>query len=188
KDLINEPFLVINADDYYGREAYQKAYNYLTEEHNSNVMPVCMVGFILKNTLSDNGGVTRGVCQEDNGKLIDIVETHNIEKIDGKAISDGKEIDKESVVSMNMWGLYPEMFDILEKGFDEFINQLSEDDLKSEYLLPTIIGDLLKDNKVSVDVLKSNDEWFGVTYKEDKDTVKESIMKLVNKGMYPNKL
>ncbi|MCD7872903.1 MAG: nucleotidyltransferase [Clostridiales bacterium] len=188
KDLIDEPFLVINADDYYGREAYQKAYNYLIEEHNSNVMPVCMVGFILKNTLSDNGGVTRGVCQEDNGKLIDIVETHNIEKVDGKAISDDKEIDKESVVSMNMWGLYPEVFNILEKGFDEFIGQLSDDDLKSEYLLPTIIGDLLKDGKISVDVLKSNDEWFGVTYKEDKDTVKQSIMELVNKGMYPDNL
>ena len=160
KDLINEPFLVINADDYYGKEAYVEAYKYLTTKHESEVLPLCMVGFVLKNTLSDNGGVTRGVCQEENHKLVDIVETHNIEHIDGKAITEGKEIPLDSVVSMNMWGLYPEMFDILEEGFEEFLSSLDKEDLKSEYLLPTIIGDLLHENKVSVEVLKSHDEWF----------------------------
>ena len=188
KDLINEPFLVINADDYYGKEAYVEAYKYLTTKHESEVLPLCMVGFVLKNTLSDNGGVTRGVCQEENHKLVDIVETHNIEHIDGKAVTEGKEIPLDSVVSMNMWGLYPEMFDILEEGFEEFLSSLDQEDLKSEYLLPTIIGDLLHENKVSVEVLKSHDEWFGVTYKEDKDTVKESIQALIKAGAYPEKL
>lgn len=188
KDLINEPFLVINADDYYGQEAFKLAYDYLTSEHTTDKMPLCMVGFVLKNTLSDNGGVTRGVCQAKDGYLVNIVETPNIEKIDGKAITNGKEIDLDSVVSMNMWGLYPEIFDILDQGFTDFIDSLDDDDLKSEYLLPTIIGDLLSEGKVDVKVLKSNDEWFGVTYKEDKETVKESIHKLVEDGVYPDKL
>lgn len=189
KDLVHEPFLVINADDYYGKSAYQTAYDYLVQEHNSDVLPVSMVGFVLKNTLSDNGGVTRGICKvDDEQQLIDIVETHNIEKIDGKAVVEGKEIDLDSVVSMNMWGLTPNFFDILETGFNEFLSALEASDLKSEYLLPTIIGDLLHKGKAYVKVLKSHDEWFGVTYKEDKDFVKESILKLVENGVYPNKL
>ena len=189
KDLVHEPFLVINADDYYGKSAYQTAYDYLVQEHDSDVLPVSMVGFVLKNTLSDNGGVTRGICKvDDEHQLIDIVETHNIEKIDGKAVVEGKEIDLDSVVSMNMWGLTPDFFNILETGFDEFLSALEASDLKSEYLLPTIIGDLLHKGKASVKVLKSHDEWFGVTYKEDKDFVKESILKLVENGVYPNKL
>ena len=188
KELVHEPFLVINADDYYGREAYEEAYRYLTQEHPKNPLPICMVGFILKNTLSDNGGVTRGVCQIEDDHLVDIVETHNIEKVDGKAVSDGKEIDLDSAVSMNMWGLYPEFFDILEKGFDEFLESTPADNLKAEYLLPTIIGDLLHSHQAEVTALKSRDEWFGVTYKEDKDFVKENIQLLVEKGMYPQKL
>ena len=188
RDLVKEPFLVINADDYYGKEAYQLAYQYLSKEHQNEILASCMVGFVLKNTLSDNGGVTRGVCKEENHRLVDIVETHNIEKVDGKAMSDGKEIDLESVVSMNMWGLYPEIFEILENRFDAFLSELDHLDLKSEYLLPTIIGDLLKEEKIVVDVLKSEDEWFGVTYKEDKETVIQSIQQLVKDGAYPNNL
>ena len=188
KNLINEPFLVINADDYYGKEAYATAYNYLTQEHSSEVLPLCMVGFVLKNTLSDNGGVTRGICKEENHKLVDIVETHNIEHIDGQAVTEGRVLDLDSVVSMNMWGLYPELFDILERGFEAFIEGLDNEDIKSEYLLPTIIGDLLQEGRVSVEVLKSNDEWFGVTYKEDKEEVKTNIQKLINEGKYPEKL
>lgn len=188
KELVHEPFLVINADDYYGREAYEEAYRYLTQEHSQDPMPICMVGFILKNTLSDNGGVTRGVCQVKDDQLVDIVETHNIEKVNGKAVADGKEIDLDSAVSMNMWGLYPEFFDILEKGFDDFLAETPSDNLKAEYLLPTIIGDLLHNNKAKVTALKSHDEWFGVTYKEDKDYVKDNIQLLVEKGLYPQKL
>ena len=188
KGIVNEPFLVINADDYYGREAYEEAYRYLTQDHPKNPMPICMVGFVLKNTLSDNGGVTRGVCQIEDGQLVDIVEIHNIEKIDGKAVSNGKEIDLNSAVSMNMWGWYPEFFDILEKGFVEFLDSTPADNLKAEYLLPTIIGDLLHSNQAEVTALKSHDEWFGVTYKEDKDFVKDNIRLLVEKGMYPQSL
>lgn len=189
KDLVHEPFLVINADDYYGKEAYKEAYQYLTQEHPYDVLDACMVGFVLKNTLSDNGGVTRGVCEVDShNKLANIVETHNIEKKDGKAVVEGKEIDLDSVVSMNMWGLYPEFFNILETGFNEFLSALDASNLKSEYLLPTIIGDLLKDNKIAVEVLKSHDEWFGVTYKEDKDFVKQNIQLLIEKKVYPKSL
>ncbi|MEG0453091.1 MAG: sugar phosphate nucleotidyltransferase [Coprobacillus sp.] len=189
QSLVNEPFLVINADDYYGKECYKKAYDYLIQDHVSDVLPLSMVGFILKNTLSDNGGVTRGICQaDDNHYLVDIVETHNIEKKDNKAYVGDKEIDVESVVSMNMWGLYPEMFDILKNGFDEFLSLTDKEDLKAEYLLPTIIGNLLHKKQISVKVLTSNDEWFGVTYKEDKDSVKESIGKLINNGIYPKEL
>ncbi len=188
KNLVHEPFLVINADDYYGKEAYKVAYHYLVQEHQSHTLPLCMVGFVLKNTLSENGGVTRGICKEENHKLVDITETHNIEYIDKKAICEGKELDLNSVVSMNMWGLYPELFDYLENGFDQFLHQLDENDLKAEYLLPTIIDDLLKEGKVSVEILKSHDSWFGVTYKEDKEDVKENIRLLIEKGVYPAKI
>lgn len=188
KDIVNEPFLVINADDYYGKEGYKVAYEYLSKEHVSDVLPFCMVGFVLKNTLSDNGGVSRGVCKAENGVLVDIVETHNIEKVDGKAVTGGKELDIDSVVSMNMWGLTPAIFDVLETGFDEFLAGLTSEDLKAEYLLPTIIGDLVHENKAEVQVLKSHDTWFGVTYKEDKEAVKASLLELIEKGYYPNKL
>lgn len=188
KELINEPFLVINADDYYGKEAYVQAYQYLTQEHQSSTLPLCMVGFILKNTLSDNGGVTRGICKEVNHQLVDIVETHHIEHIDGKAMVKDQEIDLESVVSMNMWGLYPEIFAILETEFDHFLASLSPDELKAEYLLPTIIGKLLKEGIVSVEVLNSSDTWFGVTYQEDKAVVKENLQALIDQGVYPTPL
>lgn len=188
KGLVNEPFLVINADDYYGREAYEEAYRFLTQEHEKAPLPICMVGFILKNTLSDNGGVTRGICQVKDGQLVDIVETHNIEKVDGKAVVEGKEIDLESAVSMNMWGLQPEFIDVLDQGFTTFLDETPADDLKAEYLLPTIIGDLLHSQQAVVTALKSHDEWFGVTYKEDKDFVKENIQLLVKKGLYPEQL
>ncbi len=194
KDVVKEPFLVINADDYYGKEAYTEAFQYLTEQKKMSAkQQICMVGFVLKNTLSENGGVTRGICKvDDEGMLTDIVETHQIEMVpEGAAVrTDGgmKPIDMESPVSMNMWGLTPEFFHILENGFEEFLSEIAEGDLKAEYLLPTIIGDLLKDEKVDVKVLKSHDKWFGVTYKEDKEAVVEAVRKLVDEGVYPEKL
>lgn len=187
KDVVHEPFLVINADDYYGKEAYVKAFNYLNRNNKDNkeeIPHICMLGFILKNTLSLNGGVTRGICKVNNDILTDIVETKNIEFKNGKAIVENKEIDLDSTVSMNMWGLSPFIFNILSDGFENFIQNLEKDDLKSEYLLPTIIGNLLYDNKIIVDVLKTNDEWFGVTYQEDKEYVKENIKKLIDLGIY----
>ena len=194
KDVVKEPFLVINADDYYGKEAYAEAFGYLTaEKEQSEKQKLCMVGFVLKNTLSENGGVTRGICKVDEqGMLTDIVETHQIEMVpEGAAVrtEEGMQpIDIDSPVSMNMWGLTTEFFPILEEGFEEFLSKIPESDLKAEYLLPTIIGELLEEQKVEVKVLKSHDKWFGVTYKEDKEAVVEAIRSLVANGVYPEKL
>lgn len=194
KDVVDAPFLVINADDYYGKEAYAEAFRYLTAgKEQSEKQKLCMVGFVLKNTLSENGGVTRGICKVDEqGMLTDIVETHQIEMVpEGAAVrtEEGMQpIDIDSPVSMNMWGLTPEFFPILEEGFEEFLSKIPESDLKAEYLLPTIIGELLEEQKVEVKVLKSHDKWFGVTYKEDKEAVVEAIRSLVANGVYPEKL
>ena len=193
KDVVDEPFLVINADDYYGKEAYREAYAYLTGRKDDNAYEACMVGFVLKNTLSDNGGVTRGVCKVDEHRMLsEIVETSNIVKTaEGAAVQteDGAvPIDVESEVSMNMWGLSPKFFEVLDKGFDEFLEKLDPENLKGEYLLPTIIGDLLKEGKMKVEVRKSHDGWFGVTYKEDKPDVVAAIQKLIKDGVYPEKL
>ena len=189
KDVVNEPFLVINADDYYGKEAYQEAYRYLTDQKEREGLHACMVGFVLKNTLSENGGVTRGICRVDNNRMLaDIEETHNIVKTSDGAEVRGegspRKIDVESEVSMNMWGLTPDFLDVLETGFDAFLDELEENEQKKEYLLPTIIGGLLKEGRSQVKVLQSTDRWFGVTYKEDKEDVTREIRKLIESGAY----
>ncbi len=187
KDLVKEPFAVINADDYYGKEAFIKIHEYLVSDVTDNHF--CMAGFVLKNTLSENGGVTRGVCHmNENGYLTDIVETANIVKTATGADSDGVEIDVNSLVSMNMWGLSPDFMNMLEKGFNEFFANLGDNSLKTEYLLPIYIGELLQKNEVSVKVLKTNDKWFGITYKEDKDYVIGNFNKLVDDGVYSKNL
>ncbi len=195
KDIVKEPFLVINADDYYGKAAYRTAYGYLSgmEEKDSDILEICMIGFVLKNTLSKNGTVTRGVCKVDaNGVLADIEETYDIE---GKgeyasALLGGEKIrlPMDSPVSMNMWGLPVTFFDVLEEGFTEFLSNLDEKELKKEYLLPQVIGSMIQDKKAQVRVLPSHDKWFGVTYKEDKGAVVEAIRDLISRGMYPEKL
>lgn len=195
KGLLNEPFIVINADDYYGKEAFVKIHDYLV-----NWTPVpgkfnfCMAGFILGNTLSDNGGVTRGVCNiDENYHLADVDETSDIIKTEeGAAIrmEDGslKPIDEKSYVSMNMWGFTPDLLDELETGFAKFLSSIKEGDLKKEYLLPIIVDQLIKSDKAQVTLLETNDKWFGVTYKEDKDTVVESFRRLIAEGVYSNPL
>lgn len=194
KDVVKEPFLVINADDYYGKQAYVEAYNHLvSKQKESRKTQISMVGFVLGNTLSENGGVTRGICKVDeNHTLTDIVETKNIVKIgEGAAVRTEKgdvPIAIDSPVSMNMWGLQPDFFDVLESGFEEFLQNCGDDYLKAEYLLPTIVGGLLKKNQAEVTVLQSKDKWFGVTYKEDKDAVMASVRGLVDAGVYPEKL
>ena len=194
KDVVKEPFLVINADDYYGKQAYVEAYEYLSGDFdNTSKQQLAMVSFVLKNTLSDYGGVTRGVCRVDqNNYLQDIEETHNIEKGDHCALvkkdDEVIEIDLDVPVSMNMWALQPQIFEILAREFDVFLENLAKDNLKEEYLLPTIIGSLLKEDLVEVKVLKSFDNWFGVTYKEDKQVVVDSIQELIASGVYPEKL
>lgn len=194
KDVVKEPFLVINADDYYGKEAYVEGYQHLTrEQKKSDKLQVSMVGFVLGNTLSENGGVTRGICKVDeNHMLTDIVETTNIEKTEnGAAVrtENGlREVDVHSPVSMNMWGLHTEFFDVLEEGFTKFLEELSDNSMKAEYLLPTIVGNLLVEQKAEVKVLRSHDKWFGVTYKEDKEAVVASVRSLVDASVYPEKL
>ena len=180
KDIIKEPFVVINVDDYYGKDSFKNIYEFLNENNNE----FCMAGFKLKNTLSDNGGVTRGICQVDkNNYLTEIIETSNIIKIGEKAVVEDREIDINSNVSMNMWGLSPEFINTLEQGFIEFLEK-EVSNIKSEYLLPIFIGELLKENKIKVKVLETKDKWFGVTYKEDKKFVKTSFKKLIEKGEY----
>ncbi len=191
RNVVDSPFLVINADDYYGKEAYREAYSYLTSIPNNGKIQICMIGFVLKNTLSDNGGVTRGICRVNaDGMLDEITETHNIEK-DGEnaVVRNGEErtyLDMDSPVSMNMWGLPREFFGILEEGFTDFLEKTPQDDLKAEYLLPALIGQLLQEEKISVKVLRSHEQWFGVTYKEDKDAVACALKTLTLNGSYPS--
>lgn len=193
REVVNTPFLVINADDYYGKEAFVKAYRYLTTPLEADKIQACMVSFVLKNTLSDNGGVTRGVCHvREDGYLTDITETSNIEKDGERAVirtdKEVIELDANLPVSMNMWGLTVDFFDVLKTGFSDFLDNVAEEDLKAEYLLPTIIGGLLAEEKLEVKVLKSYEQWFGVTYKEDKETVVNAVRELIEKGAYPSRL
>lgn len=200
KDLIHGPFAVINADDYYGKEAFCQLHDWLVLEHADNA--IAMAGFILKNTLSDNGGVTRGVCKVTEGHthIIDVVETNNIVKtIDAVgavgAEADGERLNPESYVSMNFWGFpakdghSPAYLDVLEQGFKVFFeNEVKMNPLKAEYLLPTHIGGLLRGGKCSVKVLETKDKWFGVTYKEDKEAVVQSFKNLIEDGVYQEEL
>ena len=184
KDQVDCPFAVINADDYYGKEAFVKLHDFLCADHAPNTY--CMAGFILKNTLSENGGVTRGICQVDEkGYLTDVVETRNIVKTADGAEVDGVAVDPDSYVSMNMWGLDPAFMDVLQTGFEEFFQTAAKDNpLKAEYLLPIYIGQLLREHKVAVQVLETKDKWFGVTYREDKPAVVESFRRLIEAGVY----
>lgn len=184
KNIIKEPFVVINADDYYGKDSFKNAYEFLSKDNDK----YCMIGFKLKNTLSENGGVTRGICQlDENNYLTEIIETSNIIKNNGKVFVKEKEIDINSNVSMNMWGLLPEFLDVLEKGFIEFLER-ENSNLTSEFLLPIFIGKLLKENRIKIKVLETKDKWFGITYKEDKEFVKSSFKKLIEKGEYNKEL
>ena len=193
KDIIKEPFVVINADDYYGKEAFVKIHEFLINNYTpERSKELCMAGFILGNTLSDNGTVTRGICAVDeNDYLTDVMETYEIKKTEDGAESQGNKINVNSHVSMNMWGLTPEFVGLLEEGFVEFFENIKGDEakeLKGEYLLPIYIDELLKKGKVSVKLLETQDKWFGVTYPEDKQLVQDSIHELIEQGIYPEKL
>lgn len=187
RDVIDSPFVVLNADDYYGKEAFVKLHDYLCNEAKDEF---CMAGFKLKNTLSENGSVTRGICKVDeNLFLTEVVETTDIIKTETGASVNGKEVDPDSYVSMNMWGLPQSFVDTLKDGFVEFFKEdVPANPMKAEYLLPIIIGKLLEQGKVSVKVLESSDKWFGVTYAEDKAYVVESFKQLINEGVYKEEL
>lgn len=196
RGVVNEPFAVINADDYYGKDAFVKVHNFLA---NADCGPkdkyqFCMAGFILKNTLSEHGGVTRGICRlDEKGELASICETRNIIGTQtGAAVCepDGtkREVDPESLVSMNFWGFTPDFIEELNTGFVKFLNNLGEHRETAEYLLPTIVDDLLQEDKVDLAVLPCTDRWFGVTFKEDVPYVKAAIAKLISEGIYPKNL
>ena len=194
KDIVKEPFVIINADDYYGKEAYVKVHDYLVREQSADdVLHICMAGFRLGNTLSDNGSVTRGLCHITDGKLTGVTETHNIFKTADGAESreDGQpaeKLDLNELVSMNMWGLTPAFMDTLYDGFVEFLQNVKAGDIKAEYLLPVMIDALIQKGTAQVDVLETKDTWFGVTYQEDKEVVIKAFKELTEAGVYPNGL
>ena len=187
--------MVINADDYYGKNAYPMLHDWLIQPHEDNA--IAMVGFSLKNTLSEHGGVTRGLCKvvPPHSHVVDVVETRNIVKTAQGAEANGVALDLDTLVSMNMWGFparpgcMPHFLKVLEENFEVFFRQeVSANPLKSEYLLPTLIGGMLRKNECTLKVLPSTDKWFGVTYKEDKATVMESFRKLIEAGVYQKDL
>ncbi|MCQ2557946.1 MAG: NTP transferase domain-containing protein [Oscillospiraceae bacterium] len=181
--MIDGPFATINADDYYGIEAYKKAVAFLSASHSSSEYG--MIGYVLGNTLSENGGVTRGICKIDaDGALCEIDETRNIIKTEtGARVMDGPEVSTEALCSMNFWLLPAEYVSVLEEGFPAFKANMA-DPLKDEYLLPTINDRLLKAGKCSMQVVPTDDTWFGVTYQEDKPYVQQEFAKLYEKGVY----
>lgn len=191
KGVVNEPFAIINADDFYGRNAYQVVYDYLTNEIEDD--KYAMVGFQCLNTLTTNGTVTRGLCEEKDGNLSHIVEVQKIALQDGHAVyeEDGnwKPIDDYALVSMNFWGFTPKIFDELEPIFKDFLEKnLESNPMKCEHVIPTAVGDLVRDGKTTVKMLSSKDKWFGVTYKEDKPDVVAKIAEKKASGEYPDVL
>lgn len=169
KDVVHEPFAVINADDYYGADGYRKLY-----EHLTGTQDYSMVGFRLENTVTENGTVSRGICQINDGYLTDVTEHTAIAKENAFPVG--------TIVSMNMWGLRPDFFGELDKAFSEFLK--TADVTKDEFFLPSVVDKLIKDGKIKVKVLESQDRWYGVTYKEDKESVVEAIKKLTEEGLY----
>ena len=196
KGLIDGPFMVINADDYYGKEGFRKIHDYMVNEMQEGgaQYDLCMGGFMLENTLSENGGVSRGVCQVDEkGNLQAVRETYDIRLVDGKLTAAdvaGNPVAVESGchASMNMWGLGAGFLEELESGFLEFLSKRKPGDLKSEFLLPRIIDNLIQEGRANVKVLETKDKWFGVTYQEDKKSVVDAIQELVKRGIYREKL
>ncbi|MEG0924084.1 MAG: sugar phosphate nucleotidyltransferase [Anaerovoracaceae bacterium] len=196
RDLIDGPFAVINADDYYGPEAFQTIFDFLTMAKDEDKYRYCMVGYQLEKTLTENGHVARGVCKETkDGFLEDIVERTKIMwQGDGIGFSedDGltwNPLERGTTVSMNFWGFTQSMMQEMEKRFPEFLDKaLEENPLKGEYFLPVVVDQLIKENKATVKVLKSLDKWYGVTYKEDKDFVVSALQSMKDKGLYPERL
>lgn len=195
-EAVDGPFAVINADDYYGRDAFKVIYDYLSSHEDGEKYDYAMVGYILENTLTENGHVARGVCQTDgSGFLRGIVErTHIEKKEDGSYYTeDGGQtwnlLEKGCTVSMNMWGFTESILQELQNGFPAFLEKgLQENPMKCEYFLPNVVGELIQEGKAEVAVLKSHDRWYGVTYKEDKPMVEAAIRGLKEQGLYPDKL
>ena len=193
KDVIDgAPFAVINADDYYGKSAYKVIYDALCAAEDGEKFDYCMVGYLLGNTVTDNGSVARGVCQTDNGLLTQIVERTRIEKqADGiRFTEDGEtwtDLTADTIVSMNLWGFTPSFLPELEKRFPNFLDTLAvKNPEKAEYFLPLAVEDLLREDKATVKVLQSPDKWCGVTYAADKPTVVAALKEKTAEGLYPD--
>tara|TARA_B100001559_G_scaffold7845_1_gene7030 strand:- start:1179 stop:2060 length:882 start_codon:yes stop_codon:yes gene_type:complete len=182
--LINEPFVAINGDDFYGRDSYGVIADYYKSEGDS----FSMVAFQLGNTLSDFGGVSRGLCAVENGLLSTVVETHNIKRsAEGVTSDDDISLDGTEPVSMNVWGFTPDLFDHLKSMFHDFLERDGKE-MKSEFLIPSVVNNLIHANTKHVKVLRTDSSWFGVTYKEDKPYVVKQIQELIDNDEYPNKL
>lgn len=181
KDAVKEPFAVVNADDFYGRSAFVKMAEFLKADNND----YCMVGFRLCNTLTENGYVSRGVCETENGELKSVTERTKI--ADCKYTEDDgqtwTELSPQTVVSMNLWGFRPDIFDYIDDGFKKFLDTRINE-AKSEYYLPSVVSSLIEKGEKSVKVLVAEDKWYGVTYKEDKDTVVSAMQSLIDDGVY----
>lgn len=194
KDVINEPFAIINADDFYGRSSFELASQALDELAASDRTLSCMVGYRLSNTISYNGTVNRGVCiQDENGHLSGVEETYDIFPSDGKLIAnygkgEEKEVDGSSVVSMNFWEFKETIFEDGMRLFDRFIDSIDKNDTKSEYVLPTMVDDLIKEGSLKVKVLPCNEVWHGITYPTDREEVASSIADMTRNGIYPDDL
>ncbi len=196
KGVVDGPFAVINADDYYGVHALSAIYNYLSEHEDDQMYRYAMVGYHLKNTLTDNGSVSRGICETDEEDyLTGITErTHIVKYEDGTAFSedDGQtytKIDPDCICSLNMFGFTASMLQELDQRFATFLDEnLEKNPLKCEYFLPSVVGDLIREQKATVKVLESTDKWYGITYKEDKQSVVDAIIRMKNDGIYPQNL
>ena len=191
KDLIHEPFAVINADDFYGKESFQVLSDFLTQAQDKKG-EYCMVGYHVANTLSENGSVSRGVCStDDNGYLTDVVERTHIEQIGANVVytEDGVDtiIAPNTPVSMNMWGFTPEYFEYAQEAFKEFLTNYGQE-LKKEFYIPTLVNDMIVAGKATCKVLDTPAKWFGVTYAEDRPQVVMKLNDLIKKGVYPEKL
>ena len=190
KDVLDGPFAVINSDDYYGQTCFKTLYDFLNHEASDH--HYAMVGYILHNTLTDHGSVARGQCMVEDGKLVNVIERTKIEKRDGKVqlfLNDQwEDIDPNTLVSMNMWAFTPTIIDEIIKKFKAFQKVLDENPEKGEFYIPNVVGELLRENKCDVKMLESHDKWYGVTYQEDKESVREGIASLYKKGCYPEPL
>jgi len=195
RKLVDGPFAIVNADDYYGPEAYQKIFEYLSAHPDGELYEYVMVGYLVKNTVTENGSVARGVCEEtEDHYLTHVVERTRIEKGPPPRFTedDGAtwtELDEDTIVSMNMWGFNRSFLDEAQARFPAFLDKaLSENPEKGEYFLPTVVSQLIDEGKARVKVLRSQDKWYGVTYREDKPTVVAAIAEKTASGLYPDKL
>ena len=191
KDVVKEPFVIINADDYYGKEAFVKLHDFLVSGNaDKDKINLAMAGFSLKNTLSENGTVKRGICVADkDGYLEKVIETTGIQSANGKIQCDNEEVSRwvtlDTMVSMNMWAGYPDFLQYIDEGFSGFLDKLNDNPQKKEYLLPNIVAELLEKRAASVKVLGTSDRWIGITYKEDIEPAQKGFSLMIEKDLYP---